>query len=169
MIPTARSWIWSSFSSDVLDRFRFTIPQFVNTGMAIPVKIIFVGFTFRFERSFDSNRNLKLSFLYLELKLPFNARVESRWVPKYLYHDVWLMLVPLICTLSGAVFLTRIEVPKIMVSVLPFFKFKDRSMSVSQLWTSRISRFSFFLNRFWVISTKINYCIVSILDNTRMA
>ena len=30
-----------------------------------------------------------------------------------------------------AAFLTRIEVPKIMVSVLPFFKFKDRLLSLA--------------------------------------
>ena len=102
-----------------------------------------MDFTFRFGRSFDINRNLELSFLYFELKLPFNVSAESRWAPKYLYDDVWLMLVPLICMLSGASFLTRIEVPTIRVWVLRFFNFKDRSLSVNQLWASRISAFSF--------------------------
>ena len=56
--------------------------------MTILVHIIFEAFTFRSGRSFDSDRNLELSFLYLELKLPFNVSVESRSVPKYLYDDI---------------------------------------------------------------------------------
>ena len=48
------------------------------------------------------------------------------------------MLVPLICLLSGAAFLARVEVQKIMESVLTFLKFKDTSFLVSQLWTSKI-------------------------------
>ena len=44
-----------------------------------------------------------------------------------------IMFGPLICMLSGAAFLTRIEVPKIMISVLPFLKFKESSLPVSQL------------------------------------
>ena len=78
----------SSFPIDFLDRIRFTVPHYVNTGMTILVHIIFEAFTFRSGRSFDSNRNLELSFLYLELKLPFNVSVESRSVPKYLYDDI---------------------------------------------------------------------------------
>ena len=62
------------------------------------------------------------SFLYFELKLPFNASVESRWASKHLYNDFWLMLVPLVCMLSGAAFLTRIEVPKIVDSILTLFQ-----------------------------------------------
>ena len=80
--------IRSSFPFDFLDRIRFTVPHYVNTGMTILVHIIFEAFTFRSGRSFDSNLNLELSFLYLELKLPFNVSVESRSVPKYLYDDI---------------------------------------------------------------------------------
>ena len=80
--------IRSSSPSDFLDGFRFTAPYYVNTGMTILVHIIFEAFTFRSGRSFDSDRNLELSFLYLELKLPFNVSVEPRSVPKYLYDDI---------------------------------------------------------------------------------
>ena len=91
----------------------------------------------------------KIKVSSFELKVAFNANVKSRWVPKYLYDDAWLMMmIPLICMLNGIAFLTWIEVPKIMVLVLPFFKFIDRSLSVCKLWTSRISASSFF----WISS-----------------
>ena len=61
---------------------------------------------------------------------------------------------------SGAAFLTRIEVPKIMVSVLPFLKFKEMSLSVSQLRISRISPFSFF----WINSESFSLTQITVLS-----